>query len=328
MQLLVAAAICTASWMGYAQASTGTRQSTSERVAGTVSVCEDMTINRAALQSLRLACQYAPVHTVSSASTHVIVIGFVGGFVKPDDLRHPEPLFASYLNERYGGAFHARVFSNHDERDALAYTLRLLDANRDGMLSNEERKSAKIIIYGHSWGASETVALARKLGRLGIPVLLTIQLDIISKPGQRPTLIPRNVANAINFYQSEGAFHGRPTIMAEDPAVTKILGNIRMDYDRSPVNCGNYNWFVRSFNKPHHEIENDPRVWVRAASLIDAEVSETDRAIDSFAKSRGRAATGGRQNSPPKMIGRDFFNEGGKSALVQSNRTKPAFPRR
>ena len=200
---------------------------------------------------MRLTCQHAPVHIVSSTSTQVIVIGFVGGFVKPDDLRHSEILFASYLHHRYSGAFHVRVFSNHDERDALSYTLRLLDTNCDGTLSKEERKNARIIIYGHSWGASETVAFARELGRLAIPVLLTIQLDIIAKPGQRPTLIPRNVADAINLYQSEGALHGRPTIMAVDPTMTKILGNIRMEYDRSPVNCDNYNWCVRTFNKPH-----------------------------------------------------------------------------
>jgi hypothetical protein len=29
------------------------------------------------------------------------------------------------------------------------------------------------------------------------------------------------------------------------------------------------------FNKPHHEIENDPRVWDQAAFLIDSELSNT-----------------------------------------------------
>jgi hypothetical protein len=35
-------------------------------------------------------------------------------------------------------------------------------------------------------------------------VLLTIQIDIVSKPGQNPILMPRNVEAAINFFQSEG----------------------------------------------------------------------------------------------------------------------------
>ena len=301
MKLLLVAVICTASWTAYPQTFPSTGQRTSEHAVAGSSVCDDTAISPAASEALRLTCRHAPVHTLSSISTEAIVIGFAGGFVKPDDLRHPEVLFASYIREVYGSEIHAQVFSNHDEKDAMSYVLRLLDTNRDGTLSNEERKNARIIIYGHSWGASETVAFARQLGRLSIPVLLTIQLDIISKPGQRPTSIPRNVASAINLYQSEGPLHGRPAITAVDPTMTKILGNIRMEYARSQVNCGNYNWFVRTFNKPHHEIENDPHVWEQAASLIDAEVSGTDRSI----KSLGGTATGGRQDFPSPAIGRE-----------------------
>lgn len=273
MKLFVATAICAASSIAYPQKFTDTSDRTPAHASAAGSICTDTTINPAASEALRLICQRAPVHGVPSATAQVIIIGFLGGFANPDDLRHPETLFASYLNERYGGAYHAKVFANHDQRDALTYALQLLDTNRDGTLSSEEKKKAKIIIYGHSWGASETVAFAKELEQLAIPVLLTIQLDIISKPNQKPTLIPGNVANAINLYQPEGPFHGRPAITAADPTTTKILGNIRMEYDRSSVNCGNFNWFVRTFNKPHHEIENDPRVWEEAASLLDAEVS-------------------------------------------------------
>jgi len=35
--------------------------------------------------------------------------------------------------------------------------------NHDGTLSTDEKQSARIILYGHSWGASETLDLARKL---------------------------------------------------------------------------------------------------------------------------------------------------------------------
>jgi hypothetical protein len=111
-------------------------------------------------------------------------------------------------------------------------------------------------------------------------VLLTVQLDIISKGRQMPGIVPPNVANAINFYQSNGPLHGRTKIVALDPTVTTILGNVRMVYDSMGVNCNNYNWFVRTFNKPHHEIENDPHVWNRVASLIDEEMSIGDRASE------------------------------------------------
>jgi hypothetical protein len=136
-----------------------------------------------------------------------------------------------------------------------------------------EREQARIIIYGHSWGASQTVTLARGLERNGIPVLLTIQVDSIAKLGQKDSTIPPNVATAVNFYQPRGLLHGRSEILAADPARTKIVGNFRMTYEDHPINCDNYSWFARTFNKPHHEIENDPRVWDQAASLIDSEVS-------------------------------------------------------
>ena len=81
----------------------------------------------------------------------------------------------------------------------------------------EEKQKARIVIFGHSWGASETVTLARKLERDGIPVLLTIQVDSVAKVGQNDSVIPANVGQAINFYQPDGIMHGRPQIRAADP---------------------------------------------------------------------------------------------------------------
>ena len=79
-----------------------------------------------------------------------------------------------------------------------------------GRYPSEEKHNARIVIFGHSWGASETVTLARKLERDGIPVLLTIQVDSVAKIGQNDALIPANVGQAINFYQPDGIVHGRP----------------------------------------------------------------------------------------------------------------------
>jgi len=207
------------------------------------------------------------------ATGKTIIIGFVGGFVKKDDPNHPEVHFAAYLRDRYPSSVYAEVFSNHEGQQALRRVLRLLDTDHSGDLSTGEKQQARIIIYGHSWGASETVSLARKLGQNGIPVLLTIQMDTIAKPGQNGATIPPNVANAVNFYQSRGPLHGRSEILAADPSRTKIIGNFQMRYEGYYVNCDNYSWYARFFNKPHHQIENDPRVWDQAASLIDSELS-------------------------------------------------------
>jgi hypothetical protein len=208
------------------------------------------------------------------AGGKVIIIGFVGGFVSQDDTKHPEVQFAAYLRYRYP-LIEAVVFGNHHGGKALHEVVRMLDSDGDGVLTPNEKRESTIIIYGHSWGAAETVTFAHALGQMGIPVALTIQIDTIAKPGSRGAIIPANVASAINFYQTRGPLHGLPEIVAADTKQTTILGNILMTYENRPIDCANYSWYARVFNRPHHEIENDFRVWDRAALLIDSNLSET-----------------------------------------------------
>jgi pimeloyl-ACP methyl ester carboxylesterase len=199
----------------------------------------------------------------------VIVVGFVGGFVRHDDTKHAEVKFAAHLREQYHSEMNVEVFGNHSGIRALEHVLRL---------TGTDKAHARIIIFGHSWGGTETVTLARELEQRGIPVLLTIQVDSIAKPGQENSTIPANVENAVNFYQSHGLLHGQSEILAKDPAHTNIIGNFEMTYKDHPVNCNEFPWYSRVFTKPHIEIENDPRVWTEAASLIDLELSGTQSA--------------------------------------------------
>jgi hypothetical protein len=203
----------------------------------------------------------------------VIVIGFVGGFVHHDDRVHTEVQLVERLREEYASAVFVQTFENHRGNDAHQAVLHLLDANKDGHLTPEEKQNARIIIFGHSWGASETVELARQLERDGIPVVLTIQVDSVSKIGQNDSLIPANVTQAINFYQLDGVLHGQPQIRAANPARTRILGNFRSDYKAKPLTCGQYPWWDRVFMKPHIQIECDPAVWTQVESLIRSNVS-------------------------------------------------------
>jgi len=203
----------------------------------------------------------------------VIVIGFVGGFVRHDDRVHTEVQLVDRLREEYSSGIYVRTFENHRGKDALNAVLRHLDANRNGSLSTEEKQNARIIIFGHSWGASEAVELARQLGRAGIPVLLTIQVDSVSKLGENDSVIPPNVAQAINFYQLDGFLHGQPKIRAANPVRTRILGNFRLDYKDKPLTCGQYPWWDRAFMKPHIQIECDPGVWRQVESLIRSNLS-------------------------------------------------------
>jgi hypothetical protein len=209
---------------------------------------------------------------------NVVIVGFVGGFVSPNDTKHPEVQFAAYLQDRYP-TIHSEVYGNHHGRKALNEVVRLLDTDHDGVLSSLEKEQATVIIYGHSWGATETIEFAHELERMGIPVALTVQIDTIGKPGHKTSRIPSNVANAINFYQTGGPLHGLQKIVAVDPERTVILGNILMTYDDRPINCDNYSWYSRTINKPHHEIENDFRVWDEVASMINADLPGTPSII-------------------------------------------------
>jgi pimeloyl-ACP methyl ester carboxylesterase len=238
-------------------------------------VCENGNVNAQVKAALRLVCADRDSDEATAFAPGLIVIGFLGGFAKNGDTKHPEVWFGAYLRGRYSSAAEVSVVSNHAWRRATGDVLRLLDTDHNGVLTAEEKSQAKIIVYGHSWGASQAVIFAKRLERLGIPVLLTVQIDIVPKPGQRPIVIPPNVEAAVNFFQSEGdgLLHGRSEVVAEDPGRTEIIGNIHMTYEHQPVDCRNYPWFARTFNKPHHQIENDTRVWKQIASIIDARLS-------------------------------------------------------
>jgi len=197
-----------------------------------------------------------------------IVIGFVGGFIKHDNLLHGEVQLATRLHKAYPLGVDVEMFENHDGEIALKTVLRLLDSNHDGTLGPQEKQAARIIIYGHSWGASEGIALARELQTNNIPVLLTIQVDSVSKIRQNDGVIPANVARAANFYQPDGLIHGRSSIRAADPTRTSIIGNFRFDYKASSYHCAGYPWFDRIFMKSHIQIECDANVWNQAETLI------------------------------------------------------------
>ena len=102
----------------------------------------------------------------------------------------------------------------------------------------------------------------------GVPVLLAILVDAVGKPGADNKLIPANVAEAVNFFQTSGLLHGQRKIVARDPARTQILGNYQFDYKSNPVNLVGFPWYAQLFMKPHIEIESDPSVWTQIDSLI------------------------------------------------------------
>ena len=213
-----------------------------------------------------------------STKPPAIVIGFVGGFIAHDNPVHSEVQLAARLRREYPAGVDVETFESYREAKAKHNILRLLDANHVGTLTTEEKQNARIIIYGHSWGGSESITLARALEKDGIPVLLTLQVDSVSRFGDNDIIIPSNVAQAANFYQAHGIVHGDHDIRAADPARTRIIGNFQFNYEKSPLNCPGYPWYDRIFVKPHTQIECDPMIWERVESLIRANLpQETPR---------------------------------------------------
>jgi hypothetical protein len=228
------------------------------------------------ISALTLSASARPITAsdpVPPPTTPIIVVGFVGGFVRHDDMVHSAVQVAANLSKDYPSGLYVEVLENRGREKAHADIVRWIDTNRDGTISPEEKRSARIILYGHSWGASEAITLARQLGKEGIPVLLTIQVDSVAKPGENDKVIPANVAEAANFYQLNGFLHGEPQIRAADPVRTRIIGNFRFDYKANPIDCRQYPWYDRLFMKFHTEIECDPKVWGQVESLIHSRLS-------------------------------------------------------
>ncbi len=246
-------------------------------------------------QEAKLTAPISPTpetHTLKAATrAPLIVIGFAGGFIKRTSAVHGEVALADHLRKKYGALIHAEIFENHHSEEAHREILRLLAAQNPapgkelssfaeggGPASAFVSNAPRIILYGHSWGASEAVNEARRLQRDNIPVLLLIEVDGVPKRSQDDSIIPANVAQAINFYQTEGLLHGRPAISAADPAATQIIDNIHLTYKDNEVPTPGYPWFARTFTKRHIEIENDPRVWNQVEAMIQADLPTTTRA--------------------------------------------------
>ena len=141
-----------------------------------------------------------------------------------------------------------------------------LDFNQDGQLDLAERRSARIILYGQSFGGAAVVKLARELEALEVPVLLTVQVDSV---GRRDGVIPPNVACAANLYQDEGLFiRGEKPIRAEDSFRTTILGNFDYDYREKAIDLSQVSWMKKFARTAHTKMDFDPEVWARVEGMI------------------------------------------------------------
>jgi hypothetical protein len=243
-----------------------------------------------------LPAQEAKVHPLQGAvPPPTLVFGFLGGFVHHDDARHPAVKFVRRLREEHPDV-EARVFENHRYRDAYKLIRERLDIDHDGKLSDWEKRPARILLFGNSWGAAAVVSLARDLDRDGIPVLLTVQVDSVAKLGTNDSVIPPNVQQAVNYYQTHGWVRGRRKITAADPSRTKILGNFQLSYEGNSVRCKGFPWYDNLLERTHVETECDPKVWSEIESLVQRDLpgptTQPVRSISRVSTAGGSIASG------------------------------------
>lgn len=201
----------------------------------------------------------------------MLVVGFLGGWERWDDERRGVRRLALRLREKNLPGVFVETAGNHDRKLVRRILLDSLDRDRDGRIGREEAEAAALVFYGHSFGGAAAVYLARELGRYGVAVRLTVQVDSV---GRRDDRIPANVARALNLYQHDpGPIRGEPAIGAEDPSRTVILGNIPFTYVFRQVDMSNYPAIARRIALPHWKMDNDPLVWAMVEAAILAEVN-------------------------------------------------------
>ncbi|HET6891729.1 MAG TPA: hypothetical protein VFH31_11550 [Pyrinomonadaceae bacterium] len=197
---------------------------------------------------------------------HLLIIGFMGGRESWDNDERGVRKLALKLRAMNFPAVHVETVENKKRRLAIELIRKAFDRDRSGRLDEHERASARLIIYGQSFGGAAVVKLARQLEEMGVPVLLTIQVDSV---GRGDKTIPSNVARAANLFQRNGLIiKGEREIRPEDPGKTTIIGNFKFDYNKKKINLSEVSWLKRLFHTAHTKMDHDPEVWSLVEKLI------------------------------------------------------------
>lgn len=200
------------------------------------------------------------------ASDATLIIGFHGGRDTWNNEKVGVGRMAVRLGELKLPKTHVQTVENTKRELALRFVRAALDRNQDGILDEGERRSARIVLYGESFGGAAVVKFSRQLRELDVPVLLTVQVDSV---GLGDEVIPANVAAAASLYQRNGRFiHGPHKIQAADPKRTQILGNFRYDYSGSTIDISDLPWHKTILRNDHARMDRDPKVWKQVEELI------------------------------------------------------------
>ena len=205
------------------------------------------------------------------AQDEFLVLGFVGGRVSWDSAKEGVRHLALRIRAMNLPNVYVETVENQKRHLAIRLIQSVIDRNRDGVLQDAESQSARVILYGQSFGGAAVVKLARQLDALRVPVRLMIQIDSV---GRHDHVVPSNVSRAANLYQRNGLIiRGEPAIRAADPSKTRIIGNFRFDYSHSKIDISKVPWWKKLFRTAHTRMNFDPEVWQKVESLILDEIA-------------------------------------------------------
>ncbi|HXU35271.1 MAG TPA: hypothetical protein VN937_02840 [Blastocatellia bacterium] len=205
----------------------------------------------------------------------ILILGFMGGREPWNNDKHCVRRLALELRSMNLPDVHVETVENEKRSLAIELVKNAFDRNHDGKLDQRECASAKLILYGQSFGAAAVVKFARQLKQIGVPVLLSVQVDSI---GRDDSIIPSNVGRAANLFQRNGWFiRGEQEIRAEDPTKTTIVGNFKYDYSDSKIDISKVSWMKKSFRIAHTRMEYDDEAWGKVEELVLATVNGVRR---------------------------------------------------
>ncbi len=213
-----------------------------------------------------------------------LILGILGGRENWDDSSRGVRQLAMKIDSMNRPDVHIETLENRKRDLALELIMNSFDSNLDGYLDERERSSARLIMFGHSLGGAAVVKLSHNLRDMGIPVLLTVQIDSVGFTYE-DHVIPSNVRRAANLYQQDGwVLVGEDEIVPEDPEKTIIIANVRFDYKDKKVDMSGVPWERRLLSVPHSKMDADPEVWNTVEQLILSEIDDTRPEI--FAEER------------------------------------------
>jgi len=203
-----------------------------------------------------------------------LILGFLGGRESWDDASRGVRQLAKKIDAMNISEVHIETLENRKRDLAMELIHNSFDRNQDGFLDERERTTVRLIMYGHSLGGAAVVKLSHNLKDLGIPILLTVQIDSVGFTYD-DHVIPSNVKRAANLYQLDGwLLVGEDEIVPQDPDETKIIANLKFDYKDKEVDMSGVPWERRLLSVPHSKMDADPEVWSTVEQLILSEIDD------------------------------------------------------